>query len=78
MDGHLLVNSRCECSTRKLGWYICMYVCIGSDQFFRRINLKVQNRPKMVCKTYIFFSVGTEITGVVPNCNLVLQEYWFT
>jgi hypothetical protein len=39
-----------------------MHVCIGSDQFFRRISLKVRNRPKMVCKTSIFFSVGSEIS----------------
>ena len=54
INEHLLVNSRCECSMRKLG----SHICIGPDQIFRRIYLKVQNRPKMVCKTHIIFSVG--------------------
>ena len=43
---------------RKLG----SHICIGPDQIFRRIYLKVQNRPKMVCKTHIIFSVGFKIS----------------
>ena len=40
-------------------WMVYLYKI---RPIFCRINLKVQNRPKMVRKTLIFFSVGSEIS----------------